>query len=226
MLTSHRGSAPGGAGELMSRGIHQQINLYQPMFRQQRQIFSAVMMIQTSAAMLVVLMAIYVFGLWQVRALEAEATLLVDSELTKTAQLAGLDPSTGIQRRADVESELEQVNAQLLQQQRVMNMLEERPLGTTEGFSAYLQALARSHDPRLSLHKISINGARSAIELVGHSLHADAIPAYLTALGREEALAGQRFDEFRIDKSDGDGVEFRVSSRAAIDVAAAQVAVR
>jgi hypothetical protein len=107
-----------------------------------------------------------------------------------------------------------------------MSMLQERPLGTTEGFSDYLTALARGHDRRLSLHKITVNGMRSAIELVGYSIEPDTIPEYLSALGREEALAGQRFDEFRIERSDDKGVEFRVSSRAVLDVAEAQAAGR
>jgi hypothetical protein len=210
----------------MSRAIVQQVNLYQPMFRQQRQIFSAAMMLQTSAVALAVLMLIYAFGLWQVRALETQADALAGGELTKSTQLASLDPSTGIQRRLEVERELERVNAELQQQDRLLTVLEERPLGTTEGFSDHLAALARSHEPKLWLKKITINGARSGMELVGRSLEPDTIPSYLRALGREEALAGQRFDEFRIEKADDDGVDFRVSSRAVLDLPDAQAAVR
>jgi len=210
----------------MSRGIVQQVNLYQPMFRQQRQIFSAAMMLQTSAVAFAVLMLVYTFGLWQVRSLEAEAAALAGGELTKSTQLASLDPSAGIQRRLEIERELARVNAELQQQARLLAVLEERPLGTTEGFSDYLAALARSHEPRLWLSRITINGARSGMELVGRSLEPDKIPGYLRRLGSETALAGQRFDEFRIEKADDEGVDFRVSSRAVLDFPDAQAAVR
>jgi Tfp pilus assembly protein PilN len=200
----------------MSTRVYQQINLYQPIFRRQRQIFSALTMAQAVGVFVTALLTIYGYGLWQVRGLEAEALQLEGREKAYSAQLARLDPSSSIERRREVERELERLNTTLIEQQKLIDVLKEQPLGSTEGFSSYLDALARQHERGLWLTEIKINGASNAIELVGHSLAAERVPAYLLKLGEEEALAGQRFDDFEIErKSDSDEVSFRVSSRAA-----------
>lgn len=202
----------------MSQKLYQQVNLYQPIFRRQKQIFSAAAMVQATAVVAVALLTIYVYGLLQVRSLEAEAVQLEGREKAQSTQLASLDPSSSLARRREMEQELERLNARLLEQQRLIEVLRDQPLGTTEGFSGYLAALGRRRSPGLWLTAVSINGASHAIELVGESIAPGLVPKYLLTLGEEEALAGQRFDEFEIErKEDGGNVEFRVSSQAAAD---------
>lgn len=198
--------------------LYQQVNLYQPIFRKQRKIFSAVAMAQITAIMAVALLGIYAYGYVGVVALEAEAVRLEGREKAFAAQLASLDQSSSIQRRRAVEEELERLNATLLDQQKLIEVLRDRPLGSTDGFSAYLSALARSHEDGLWLTQIRINGSTDAIELVGEARDAERVPAYLLRLGRQEALVGQRFDEFEIEREEaGRPVRFRVSSRRAYE---------
>lgn len=200
----------------MSNRVYQQINLYQPIFRRQRQIFSALTMAQAAGVFVTALVTIYAYGLWQVRGLEAEALQLEGREKAYSAQLARLDPSSSVERRREVERELERLNATLIEQQKLIDVLKEQPLGSTEGFSSYLTALAQQHERGLWLNEIRINGASNAIELLGHSISAELVPSYLLKLGEEDALAGQRFDDFEIERREGsEEVSFRVSSRAA-----------
>lgn len=211
----------------MSKPVYQQINLYQPIFRRQKQIFSAATMLQAIAVVTVALLTIYVYGLWQVHGLEVQAVQLEGREKAHSAQLASLDPSTSAARRREMEEELARLNATLAEQQRLIDVLQEQPLGTTEGFSAYLAALARRRSPGLWLTEVSINGASDAIELVGRSIRPDLVPAYLLTLGEEEALAGQRFDDFQIERAEhSKEVVFRVSSQAASDAAPSRTASR
>ena len=91
----------------MSEKIYQQVNLYQPIFRRQRQIFSAVTMLQSTAAVVIALMTIYFYGLWQVGLLEDQALQLEGRERAYSAQLARLDPSDSENRRDEIELELE-----------------------------------------------------------------------------------------------------------------------
>jgi rRNA-processing protein FCF1 len=60
------------------------------------------------------------------------------------------------------------------------------------------------------------------MELAGRSLRPELVPEYMQRLGREAALAGQRFDRFEIehDEETGDAV-FRATSRAAATTLAA-----
>ena len=199
----------------MTTAVYQQINLYQPIFRRQRQIFSAVTMLQMAGVFVAALLGIYAYGIWQVLGLEAEAAQLETRESAYAAQLARLDPSQSLQHRRDIERELAELNAELEHQQRLTDVLRERPLGRTDGFSSQLVALARQHERGLWLTELTINGARRAIELVGQAVDAALIPTYLQLLGQEPALAGHRFDEFELERDDtADAITFRVSSRA------------
>jgi hypothetical protein len=199
----------------VSEKLYQEINLYQPIFRRQRHIFSAVTMLQSAAVVVVALLTIYGYGLWQLGGLEAAALQLEGREKAYSAQLARLDPSVSLGQRAAIERELDELNATLLAQQRLVDILRSQPLGSAAGFSAKLAALGRRHTARLWLTHIRINGITNSIELVGRSTDPAMVPAYLLHLGEEEALAGQRFDQFDITRDDdGNNVGFRVSSEA------------
>ena len=211
----------------MSAAPYQQINLYQPIFRRQRQIFSAVTMLQAAGVVAIALLTIYGYGLWQVRGLEREALQLEGREKAYSTQLARLDPASSTAQRREAEQELERLTATLLMQQRLIDVLEERPLGSTDGFSSVLAALARQRSRGLWLTGITINRVSEAIELVGESVEPGLLPAYLLQLGEEDALTGYRFDDFEIERSDETRtITFRVSSRAVADGRAEELMTR
>jgi hypothetical protein len=196
--------------------MYQQINLYQPIFRKQRQIFSAATMFQALAIVAVALLAIYGYGSLRVRSLEAEVVQLEGRERALSTQLARIDPTMNQGRRDEVAGELARLNATLLDQQRLIEVLREQPLGDTAGFSPYLAALGRQRTPMLWLTAIGVNGGTGAIELAGRSLDAKLVPEYMQRLADEPALAGQRFDRFEITHDDTTGeAVFRATSRAA-----------
>jgi hypothetical protein len=200
--------------------MYQQINLYQPIFRKQRQIFSAVTMLQAVGAVAAALLAIYGYGLVKVHALEAEVLQLEGREKALTTQLMRIDPALGANRRSELEAEVRRLNATLLDQQRLIDVLREQPLGDTKGFSGYLAALARQRTPELWLTRIGINGGTAAIELAGRSLRPELVPEYMQRLGTEPALAGQHFDKLEIALDDETREStFRATSRAALRVA-------
>jgi hypothetical protein len=107
----------------VTRRIYQQVNLYQPIFRRQRQIFSAVTMLQSAAVVVVARLTIYFYGIWQVGLLEAQVLELEGRERAYSARLARLDPSENTNRRQEVERELERLNSTLLAQQRLIDIL-------------------------------------------------------------------------------------------------------
>ena len=196
--------------------MYQQINLYQPIFRKQRQIFSAVAMAQALAVVTLALLAIFAYGLLRVRGLEAAVVQLEGRERALTTQLARIDPASSRSRRDEVEQELARLNATLLDQQRLIEVLRERPLGNGTGFSGYLAALGRQRTPELWLTALAINGGTGAIELACRSLTPKLVPEYMQRLGREAVLAGQQFDRFEIERDEETGqAVFRATSRAA-----------
>ena len=201
--------------------MYQQINLYQPIFRKQRQIFSATTLAQLLGIVAAALLLLYGYGLVQVRGLEGEVVQLEGREKALTTQLARIDPAQNQHRRTEVEEELKKLNATLVAQQRLIDVLRERPLGSQTGFSGYLAALGRERTPELWLTQFAINGSTGALELAGRSTRPELVPEYLQRLGREPALTGQRFDALEIahDTENGEAV-FRATSQAAALTAA------
>jgi len=198
----------------VSAAIYQQVNLYQPIFRRQRQIFSGMAMLQAVGVVTLALFLIYAYGLWQVTGLEAEAVQLEGRQKTYAAQLAGLDQTSSQVRRHDIEQQLAELNARLTEQQRLIEILRTDPPGSATGFSPHLTALARRHIDGLWLTKLRIHGAEHSLELAGKTVRPDLVPEYLLSLGKEEALAGKVFDVLEIERSeDGTEISFRVSSR-------------
>jgi hypothetical protein len=196
--------------------MYQQINLYQPIFRKQRQVFSAATLLQAVGVVAVALLGIYGYGLAQVAALEAEVVQLEGREKALATQLARIDPSLNANRRAEVEEELRRLNATLLDQQRLVEVLREQPLGATKGFSSYLAAFGRQRTPELWLTQFAINGGSGAIELAGRSTRPELVPEYMQRMGRETVLAGQQFDRFEIAHDEvSDELAFHATSRAA-----------
>jgi Tfp pilus assembly protein PilN len=198
----------------MTATVYQQVNLYQPIFRRQRQIFSALAMLQASGVVALALLLLYAYGLWQVASLETEAVQLEGREKAYTAQLASLDPTSSHQRRSDIERQVAELNARLLEQQKLVEVLRAQPLGGTAGFSAQLAALARRHIDGLWLTRVRIRGAAHALDLAGKTVRPGLVPDYLLNLGKDDALAGQKFGELKIERSeDGAEISFSVSSR-------------
>ena len=201
--------------------MYQQVNLYQPIFRKQRQIFSATTLAQSLGVVVAALLAIYGYGLLQVRGLEGEVVQLEGLEKALTMQIARIDPAQSQHRRAEMEEELKKLNSTLVTQQRLIDVLRERPLGLQAGFSGYLAALGRERTPELWLTEFAINGSTGALELAGRSTRPELVPEYLQRLGHEKALTGQRFDALEIehDAKNGEAV-FRATSQAAALTAA------
>ena len=196
--------------------MYQQINLYQPIFRRQRQIFSAATLLQSIGIVAAGLLAAYVYGAFKVSALETEVVQLEGRERALATQLASVDPTLNKNRRAEMEQELRLMNERLLDQQRLIETLRKQPLGTTDGFSRYLAALGRQQTPGLWLTQFAINGGTGAIELAGRSTRPELVPEFLQRLGQEAALVGQRFDRLEIERDAQSGETiFRATSHAA-----------
>jgi hypothetical protein len=200
--------------------MYQQINLYQPIFRKQRQIFSAATMAQAIGLVAAALLAIYGYAWVKVGALEAEVVQLEGRETSLMTQLTRMDPALSANRRAELDTELKRLNATLEGQQRLIAQLRAEPLGDTAGFSGYLAALGRQRTPELWLTALAINGGTGAVELEGRSVRPELVPEYMQRLGNEAALANQRFDRFEIERDADNGeATFRATSRAALMLA-------
>lgn len=177
----------------------QQINLFNPIFLQQKKQFSAVTMLQALGLMLAGILVFYVYASSETRKL---ARIADDSRKQLQAQselVAKYTREFSPQGRSKaLEEELARATAQLKQREDLIAMLRTGALGNTEGFARYLSALARQTVSGVWLTAVNIGGDEVELQLGGRVLHADLVPAYVRALNHEDVMRGRRIAEMRL----------------------------
>ena len=116
--------------------MSQQINLYQPMFRRQKKVFSAVTMLQTCAIFLLGFTLIYVYGAYQLQPVKKELESNNKEILTLTEKMEKLEKQYAPKGKSKLlESEIARLNEELLSRKKIQQILQQKPYGNTGGFS-------------------------------------------------------------------------------------------
>lgn len=195
----------------------QQINLYQPIFRKERRVFSSAAMLQVCAIFVVALLAIYGYGRTRVTSLATEVGRLRAMEHQKTQELVRLGrefPPPVKSRR--LEAEVKRLAQEVRTKRAVLALLSNRQFGNTTGFSAHLTALAR-RDPRgVWLTGIDFTQGGTDLELTGAALHPSLVPRLLARLTTEPAFHGRSFAVFRMSRphDNPEWIDFTVRTAA------------
>jgi hypothetical protein len=199
--------------------MHQQINLYQPIFRHERKLFSAATVSVALMLVLAGLLAFWGFGTWNVAKLEREVATVREQQQSQER----LASASGTLRAAranpvEVQARIKRLSAELAERTRAMGLLRGGAAGETTGFAARMAALARQHVDGLWLDHLAMHGGPGTMSIGGGTLSPDSVPRYLSALASEPTLMGTRFDEFVIEQPSKErpqpGVRFRAASAA------------
>ncbi len=203
----------------MSIAVRQQINLYQPLFRQERKLFTAATVALGLAIVAATLLAMWAFAAFQVAALEREVEVVREQHRTQERLVAAAGALRA--QRANpqlVNDRIKQVSAQLAERTRALELLHSGAAGDPLGFAARLAALARQQQDGVWLDHIALSGDAAAMQLSGGALDPAYVPRYLQALAGESALTGARFDEFIVERAAKDaalpGVRFHAGTAA------------
>ena len=195
--------------------MKQQINLYQPMFRKQKKVFSAVTMLQICLFFTVVFVALYGYSLYQIAPLRLEVSKLdgelerLTTEMTKYQQQQPGKASSKL-----LEKELERVTKEIDEREGINKLLAKYTFNDSNRFSAYLEALARQHVAGTWLTKILINDGGASVGLEGKTLSSELVPVYIQQLANEKTLAGTAFNVMELHRSEGveDQLNFKIST--------------
>lgn len=199
--------------------MSQQINLYSPLFRKQKKVFSGVAMAQATVLVVVGVLAFYAYVSLQTSLLEIR---VVDSGQRVRAEIERLkvystteSPEVRAKALAEQKKKLE---AALAERTRTAQALAESGLGRSDGYSASLRALARLSMQGVWLTRVQFAEKEGEVALVGLATHPELVAAYLERLRKEEALRGQAFSRLDIRRPatpERPGVvEFTLSSAA------------
>lgn len=195
--------------------MSQQINLYNPAFRPQRNPLSAAGVLAVWGAMIALVAAVSGYGWWRSGALSAqegqEATALSAARADVTRLAA---QSAARQRDPALQTEILRLEAELNGRREVMQILQGGVLGNTEGFSEYLRAFARQSFEGLWLTGFTITGAGQDVIVEGRALRPEFVPDYLRRLNRERALQGHAFAELLMRTPERKGEDKEPNARA------------
>lgn len=183
-----------------AHAMQQQINLYQPVIVRGNGLLKARTVSIAMAAIAVLLIASYVYGLYAVNKLakhvdEARAQQQKQSALL-TLNAANADPK----QLPTLQAQLKTLNATLADHRRALQLLRVGAAGGDSGFSARLIALAHQHLDGVWLNHIALGSASGVDSLGGGATDAELIPRYINNLAAEPALRGTRINQFEIER--------------------------
>jgi hypothetical protein len=197
--------------------MSQQINLYSPLFRKQKKVFSAVALLQAMGLVVAGVLAFYAYIALQGSLLEIQAADSASRLRSELERLKVLSASDAPEARAKaLAEEKRRLEAALAERNRTAQALAESGLGRNEGYSASLRALARLSMDGLWLTRVQFADKDGEVAIAGLANHPELVAAYLERLRREEALRGQAFSRLEIRRAASGQragvVEFSLSS--------------
>jgi hypothetical protein len=188
----------------------QQINLLQPPFRRTQQSFSTATMLRAAAAVIVGVALLYGISYWQVamqrgdlREIEAQNTALAKRVDDLSRQIK---PQT---KNRQLEEQVAKAEREVAALGDVRQVVQDKLLVNTRGYSPYLVALARQHIAGVWLTGLDITGAGESMQLQGRTIEPDLVLRYMQRLAAEPPLAGAEFQVFQMSrpKKDTDSKE-------------------
>lgn len=183
--------------------MNQQINLFQPIFRKQRKVLSFEALLQISAIVLVALITLQAVEQWQQRGLQATLATLQTQQGQRLALLEQLTSQYSQSGKETPQAQLSRLQAELEAQQFLIGKLSRTQGAGTQGFSRHMEAFARQIINGMWLTGFRITDGGSGLVVRGSSLEPGLIPGFLERLGREQAIAGTRFNLLQMQRETG-----------------------
>jgi Tfp pilus assembly protein PilN len=178
--------------------LSQQINLYSPLFRKQKKLFTAQAMLHALALVLVALMILYVYARFQVTTLARQATGFdeqVRAGLERVKTMPGA-PVAADEKQLD--ARIAELQARL---QGAEQLLGQAGLShASSGYAEPLRALARQRLEGVWLTSVTLAGDAGELSLSGRALRTELVPRYIDRLTRDPALRGRRFATLAIER--------------------------
>jgi len=182
--------------------MNQQINLYQSIFRKQKEFFSAVAMLQLTVAALLLSGALYGYSFMETQKLVEQLAKTEDNVKTMKIRVAELETKRAPKTPSKLlESELKRVSDDVTRRMRILEVLSKGPFANTSGFSNHFEALARQHINGSWLTKINIETGGAFVNLEGVTLSPELVPIYLQGLLQEEVFADVSFNLMELNRS-------------------------
>jgi hypothetical protein len=195
--------------------VKQQINLFQPVFRNPRKVFSALTLLAIVTASMLTLLTMAGYGYWRTHTLAAEVAQLSATQAREQQRLEQLRQQYPVRVSSPLlQQELVDVETAVGRVQALAGALQGGALGNTTGLSSYLLGFSRQHVDGTWLTHIEIADGGSVIGLHGRAVSPALIPEFVQRLAAEAVFGGKAFSgfELRHDPADDHAIEFSVTT--------------
>jgi hypothetical protein len=183
--------------------MSQQINLFNPVFLQQKRVFSANTMAICLGVLMLGLAGLGVAAKWRVATLQAEANAgaarLEKAQKRLAAVAVEFAPR---QKDATLDGQLARAQSELAALKEVSGVITRGELGNTQGYAEYFRALARQSMEGLWLTGVSVGGAGLDLGVRGRALDPALVPAYLGRLRNEQVMQGKPVGNLQIGQAE------------------------
>jgi len=183
--------------------MHQQINLYQPVFRKQVKVFSAATLAQIAGSVLVLLVIILAHARWTLAGMESSATVLQQQLNRLQGQLVELETEYQTPSTQALDKEIEELRADIGQRNYLLAQFGQLVIQHRSGFAEQFNVLAEQRVPGLWLEGVTVSGA-GQIELRGITLDARLVPVYVQQLDKRPDLSESSFETLSMSRLDPD----------------------
>lgn len=183
--------------------MSQQINLFNPIFLEQKKVFGALPMAEALGIVVAGALLLTWFAGQRVDELEKTAAAGKAVLATREKRLAEANVQFAPRQKTPaLAAELANAEAELRSLHQVESVLRGGALGNTAGYSEYFRAFARQNVSGLWLTGVSIVGAGNELGVQGRALQPTLIPAYIARLKSERIMSGKSFASLDISRPD------------------------
>ena len=175
--------------------MKQQVNLYLPEFKVQKDPVSALLISQVAGGIVLTMLVIAlvdIFTRWeQGRELEELRAVLVE----ETAKTNALDEQLAMRsQNTELSDRLQRAEIRLSASRSIRDFLGETKLGNVVGFSEYFKDLSRASIDGLSVQEFSISDGGEGVRIAGEVLDSALVPRFVDRIETgQSALRSQRF---------------------------------
>lgn len=197
--------------------MRQQINLYQPVFRKQKKVFTAAAMLQVTLIVIALFILTGGYSYLQLTKLEQQEKQTLANLSRSQLQFKNIQEQSdqGTNEKL-LTAEIKRLNREIEQKKSVTGLLAQGPYANTRGFSSHFEALAREHIDGAWLTRIEISGGGTSLGLRGITFSADLVPVYLQRLLQEQVFSETSFNVLGLERSKAkpEEIHFQVKTDA------------
>jgi len=181
--------------------MHQQINLFQPVFRRQQKVFSATTLAQIAGAVAILLLLLIGHASWTLANMTDTADSLQQQYDHLQQQIGVLEETLRTPDTEALDNKIEQLQTRIEERKELLARFDELSIKNQSGFHAYFLALAEQHINGLWLEGVSMDG-NANIEIRGSTLDARLVPTYLQRLANQPDLSDTPFETVQLTRPD------------------------